>query len=261
MQEVVIYGLSDRIATLTINRPESLNSLDLDTVTLLIDGSKRAVAEGAAALIITGMGRAFCSGADLSNALGSRDDCGAVDVGRPMRTHYNPLIETVAELEIPVVIAVNGIAAGGGASLALCGDIVIAARSASFRQTFTDIGLIPDMGATWLMPRLAGRARARGMALLGEAIPASIARDWGLIWDVVDDDALMSEALRIATVLSTKPAQALRSTRQALDQSRHAGLREQLATEARVQEELGRLPAFAEAVRRFLARKNPPART
>lgn len=256
MAEPVIYALSERIAQLTINRPESLNSLDLATVESLIFAAKRAVDEGANVLLLTGSGRAFCSGADLSGALGNRDEDGTINIGRPMRSHYNPLIETLSKLEIPVVVAVNGIAAGGGVSLALCGDIVIAARSASFRQTFADIGLIPDMGATWLVPRLVGRARARSMALLGEAVSAEAAKQMGLIWDVVDDQMLATEARRIATQLSMKSQQALRAARRALDLSYRFELTDQLAIEARMQSELGRQPEFSVAVEKFLAHQS-----
>ena len=256
MSAPVLYELSDRVARLTLNRPESLNSLDLATVEALIAGATRAVEEGAGALVLTGSGRAFCSGADLSGALAHRGADGAIDIGAPMLSHFNPCARTFMELPIPVVVAVNGIAAGGGMSLALCGDIVIAARSASFRQTFSGIGLIPDLGATWLVPRLIGRARARGLALLGDSIDARTAADWGLIWNVVDDAELLAEAHATALRLSKLSTTALRATRTSLDASSRFEFDQQLAVEAQVQSELGREPAFENAVTGFLARKS-----
>ncbi|HEU0196633.1 MAG TPA: enoyl-CoA hydratase-related protein [Nevskiaceae bacterium] len=254
MAENVLYVLEDGVATLALNRPESLNSLDLPTVEALLAGAGRAVAERAAVLVLTGRGRAFSSGADLSAALDMVGADRQVDLGRAMRSHYNRLVQTLADLEIPVVAAVNGLAVGGGMSLALCGDIVIAARSASFRQVFVDIGLIPDMGATWMVPRLVGRARARGMALLGGAFSAEQARDWGLIWDVVDDAELLPAAARVAQRLAGKSRQTLRGVRLALDAAVDNTLEEQLAYEAREQTKFGRLPAFAAAVTKFLGR-------
>lgn len=251
----VLYTLADRVATLTLNRPDSLNSLDRARLEALVEALARAVDEAAAVVVLTGAGRGFCSGADLGSALDGRDAEGRLDLGAPMRSHFNVLIEGLAGLPMPLVIAVNGIAAGGGASLALCGDIVIAARSAVFRQTFTDIGLMPDMGATWFMPRLAGRARARGMALLGQPIPAQTALDWGLIWEVVDDDRLAARAQELAVQLAARSPEALQSTRRALDLGLDNDLPAQLALEAEMQTELGRLPAFEQAVTAFLAKR------
>ena len=255
MADTVLYTVDARIATLTINRPDTLNSLDIATVMSLIDGMRQALDDDAAALVLTGSGRAFCSGADLGSA--RRDDLALheIDLGAPMRSHYGVLVQRLRELPIPVVIAVNGIAAGGGCSLALSGDIVIAAQSAAFRQTFVDIGLMPDMGATWMMPRLVGRARSRGMALLGESIPAETAAAWGLIWAVVDDAELMTKAGEIAAKLATRSPAALRATRQALDDSLHQDFAAQLELEAVGQTALGREPAFSAAVQAFLARR------
>jgi 2-(1,2-epoxy-1,2-dihydrophenyl)acetyl-CoA isomerase len=256
MTDYVLYALDSRIATLTINRPETLNSIDIATVAALIAGVERALHDEAAVLILTGAGRAFCSGADLSAALGQDLAPEDLDLGAPMRSHYGVLVQRLCELPIPVVIAVNGIAAGGGCSLALSGDIVIAAQSAAFRQTFIDIGLMPDMGATWMMPRLVGRARARGMALLGEPIPAAMAADWGMIWAVVDDAALQATAREIATKLADRSPSALRASRRALDEGLANDYAIQLELEAVGQTALGREPAFTAAVRAFLARRS-----
>lgn len=255
MTDSVLYALDARIATLTINRPDTLNSIDVATVAALIDGLRRALDDDAAVLILTGTGRAFCSGADLGSARPDDLKLDEIDLGAPMRSHYGVMVQMIRELPIPVVIAVNGIAAGGGCSLALSGDIIIAAQSAAFRQTFIDIGLMPDMGATWMMPRLVGRARARGMALLGEPIPAATAAAWGMIWAVVDDAALMAKAGEIAAKLATRSPAALRATREALDDGLQHDFATQLELEATGQTALGREPAFTAAVQAFLARR------
>lgn len=179
-----------------------------------------------------------------------------IDLGAGMRTHYNVIIERLRTLPIPVVIAVNGIAAGGGAALALAGDIVIAARSACFRFLFVDIGLMPDMGATWQLPRLVGRARARGLSLFGEALDATTAAQWGLIWQVVDDDQLADTALALAVKLAAKSPSALRETRAALDAALDADLPTQLEREAQGQTRLGREPGFITAVMACLSKRS-----
>lgn len=252
----VLYALDARIATLTINRPETLNSIDVATIAALIEGVERALADQAAALILTGNGRAFCSGADLGAALSADARPEDIDLGAPMRSHYGRLVQMLHALPIPVLTAVNGIAAGGGCSLALAGDLVIAAKSAAFRQTFVDIGLMPDLGATWMMPRLIGRARARGMALLGDAIDATTAADWGLIWAVVDDAELQATVRRLAVKLASRSPSALLATRRALDAGPHNDFATQLELEALGQTALGREPAFSAAVQAFLARRS-----
>lgn len=256
MTDDVLYALDDRIATLTLNRPATLNSFTVDTIAALLAGLDRALDEGASVLVITGTGRAFCSGADLGAVLGTDIAAEAPDLGAPMRSHHGVLVQRLRDLPLPVVMAVNGVAAGGGCSLALAGDIVIAARSAAFRQTFIDIGLMPDMGATWMMPRLVGRARARGMALLGTPIPATTAAEWGLIWAVVDDVDLMDRTRQVATQLADRSTEALKLTRDALDASLANDYAAQLELEACGQTMLGRLPAFTASVRAFLAKRS-----
>jgi len=255
MTDMLLYHLDSDVATLTLNRADTLNSLDLATIDALLSGLDRAIADGARALVLTGSGRAFSSGADLG--AGSLADTRSedIDLGAAMRSHYNVLIERLRTLPIPVVIAVNGIAAGGGAALALAGDLVIAARSASFRYLFIDIGLMPDMGATWQLPRLVGRARARGLALLGDPLDATTAAQWGLIWQVVDDEALASTAQALAVRLAAKSPAALTETRAALDAALDADLPTQLAREAEGQTRLGRDPGFIKAVTAFLAKR------
>lgn len=255
MTATVVATLAEGVARISIHRPDTLNSLDLPTIDALLAAFDQAVADGARALILTGSGRAFCSGADLGAGSLANVDPRDIDLGAGMRTHYNVLVERLRSLPIPVVIAVNGIAAGGGAALALAGDLVIAARSASFRYLFVDLGLMPDMGATWQLPRLVGRARARGLSLLGEAVDASTAAQWGLIWQVVDDEALDAGAQALAVKLAAKSPVALRETRAALDASFDADLPTQLEREAQAQTRLGRDPGFVKAVMAFLSKR------
>lgn len=255
MADAVLYALDAQIATLTLNRPETLNSIDPATIDALLAGLDRALADGARAVVLTGSGRAFCSGADLGTGSLAEVRPEDIDLGAGMRTHYNVIIQRLRDLPIPVVIAVNGIAAGGGAALALAGDIVIAARSAVFRYLFVDIALMPDMGATWQLPRLVGRARARGLALLGDALDAATAAQWGLIWQVVDDEALAAQAQALAVRLAAKSPLALRETRAALDAALVSDLPTQLEREALGQTRLGRDPGFIQAVKAFLAKR------
>lgn len=254
MSENVLYTLRDGIATVTLNRPESLNSLDLATIDALLARFRRAVLDAASVLILTGTGRAFCSGAALTPINETAEAQGDIDLGKLMRSHYNPLVRAMVDIEIPTVVAVNGLAVGGGMSLALWGDVVVAAHSAIFRQVFVDIGLIPDMGATWQMPRLVGRGQARGMALLGATMSAQQAKERGLIWDVVDDGQLLPEARRIAAAIAAKPRETVLDIRRALDRSDRVSLVDQLEYEADIQTRCGRRPAFIAAVRRFLSR-------
>lgn len=255
MADPVLYALDARIATLTLNRPDTLNSLDMPTIEALLAGLDRALADGAQALVLTGGGRAFSSGADLGAGALAPTNPAQLDLGADMRTHYNVIIERLRSLPIPVLIAVNGIAAGGGAGLALAGDVVIAARSAAFRFLFVDLGLMPDLGSTWQLPRLVGRARARGLSLFGEALDATTAAQWGLIWQVVDDDQLIPTAQALATKLAAKSPGALRETRAALDAALDADLPTQLEREAQGQTRLGRDPGFMQAVMAFLAKR------
>ena len=192
------------VATITMARPQTLNALNGATVDELRAAVEEAGGSGARCLLITGEGRGFSSGADLASGGGLPDDAGAA-----LEKHFNPLIEALFALPIPVVAAVNGPAAGAGCSLALAADIVIAARSAYFLQAFVNVGLVPDAGATWLLPQLAGRARALEMMMLGERIPAERALEWGMIARVVDDGDLAEEAVALATTLAQGPTVAL----------------------------------------------------
>lgn len=243
---------ADQVAALTMARPDSLNALSNAMLDELRAAAGDAVAQGARCLLITGEGRGFSSGADLAGGGALPDDLGAA-----LEAHYNPLIETLFALPIPIIAAVNGPAAGAGASIALAADIVIAARSAYFLQAFVNIGLVPDAGATWLLPRLAGRARALEMMLLGERIPAEQALAWGLIARVADDDALPGEARSLAARLAGGPTRALGLIRRLARNAEQLSLSEALAAERVAQSEAGRTDDFRAAVMAFLS-KQPP---
>jgi len=257
---VKLTRTADGTAVATLDRPAVLNSLD----TQMIDDLRAVIADVARddetrVLILTGAGRAFCAGADLS-ADGDREPGMSVGEGiyRAMDRGFNPLVRDLAALAKPVVAAVNGVAAGGGVGLALAADIVVAARSAEFIQVFgPQLGLVPDMGCTYFLVRLLGRARARGLALLGERLTAEQAERWGLIWKCVDDHVLMDEAQRIARRLATGPRQCFGSIKRALDAAELNTLSEQLDLERDCQRVLGDTEDFREGVTAFLAKRKP----
>lgn len=240
------------VATITIARPDKLNALSSQTLDELRAAVEDAPGQGARCILITGEGRGFSSGADLASGGGLPDD-----VGAELEKHFNPLIEAVFAAPIPVVAAVNGPCAGAGCSLALSADIVIAARSAYFLQAFVNIGLIPDAGATWLLPRLAGRARAMEMMMLGERISAEQAQQWGLISRVVEDEHIASEAVALATRLAQGPTVALGLIRKLARDAEQLPLTEALAAERAAQREAGRTEDFKAAVIAFLQKHQP----
>src|SRR5438477_9391666 len=218
---------------ITLNRPERLNALTVEMAAALNASLDEAAAdETCRALLLTGAGRGFCAGQDLTAIV----DATPADLGH-LLDHYHPLILKLRALPIPVVCAVNGVAAGAGANLALACDIVLAARSASFVQAFAKIGLVPDCGGTWLLPRLVGEARARALSMLADPVPAETAAAWGMIWRAVPDEALMAEAEALAARLAAGPTAALGLIKQALDESAINELEEQLDLEAELQEE------------------------
>jgi 2-(1,2-epoxy-1,2-dihydrophenyl)acetyl-CoA isomerase len=240
------------VGTLTLNRPDSLNALTSDLLDELREAVERLPGEGARCLLITGAGRGFSSGADLASGGGLPED-----VGLALERHFNPLMEAIAAAPVPVVAAVNGPAAGAGASLALMADIVIAARSAYFLQAFVNIGLVPDAGATWLLPRLAGRARAMEMMMLGERIPADKAAEWGMISRVVEAEFLAEEATLLATTLARGPTQALGLIRRLARGAEQLSLTDALAAERVAQREAGETEDFKRAVFAFLQKRQP----
>ncbi len=258
--EHIVYDEADGLVTVTINRPEKLNALAAQTLEELIHAVDRVRDEGAArALLLTGKGRAFCSGADLT-AGGSEEPrlpAGPPDAGAMLETLYNPLLERMRRLPVPLVVAVNGVAAGGGCGYALAGDIVIAARSAYFLQPFANIGLVPDVGSTWMLPRLIGRARANAMMMLGERISADQAAGWGMIYKAVEDDALMEEARAVALRLAAGPTRSYGLIRQGIADCLEIGLTDALALERRNQCVAGRTADHGEGVAAFREKRKP----
>jgi 2-(1,2-epoxy-1,2-dihydrophenyl)acetyl-CoA isomerase len=246
------------VRLITLNRPAALNSFTSEMHALLLPALEAAAADaGVRAVVVTGAGRGFCAGQDLNDAGMAAVGEGAPDVGAVIERHYRPLAMRVRTMPVPVIAAVNGVAAGAGANFALCCDFVLAARGASFIQAFSKIGLVPDCGGTWLLPRLVGRARAIGLAMTGDKLPAEQAERIGLIWRCVDDAALMDEAMALATRLAAMPSRALAETRRALDAALAMDFGDALSLEADTQRELGRGNDFAEGVAAFLARRAP----
>lgn len=238
----------------TLNRPERLNSFNEEMHAALqaaLDEAERDA--DCRALLVTGAGRGFCAGQDLSDRNVSGGN--RPDLGRTIGTFYNPLVKRIKALPFPTVCAVNGVAAGAGANIALAFDIVIAARSAKFLQAFAKIALVPDSGGTWFLPRLAGAARARGLAMLAEPLSAEQAERWGLIWKTVDDAALMPEAEKICVQLAGGPTAALVAIRNALEESETNTLDAQLELERKVQAGLGAADDYAEGVKAFMEKR------
>jgi 2-(1,2-epoxy-1,2-dihydrophenyl)acetyl-CoA isomerase len=251
----ILFERQGPLRHITLNRPEKLNSFTRDMLGALDDAlTDIANDDEARALVITGAGRAFCAGQDLREA-------GAVEDGAAVRAVverlYNPAIRLLRSLQIPVLAAVNGIAAGAGASLAIACDLVIAAESASFVQAFSKIGLIPDAGGSYFMPRLVGSARALGLALLAEPVDARTAADWGLIWKTVPDADFPSTVAETAERLAQLPTAAVALTKRALNASGHHSLEQQLALEAELQAQAAETEDFEEGLRAFLEKRNP----
>lgn len=258
----ILVTSAGAVRTLTLNRPKSLNSF-----TGALHDELRAALEAAAAdrsvrcVVLTGAGRGFCAGQDLADpslGAGARAVAGsaaAPDVGNAIERYYKPLALRLRAMPVPVIAAVNGVAAGAGANIALGCDLVVAARSASFIQAFSKIGLVPDAGGTWLLPRLVGRATALGLALLGDKLPAEEAARLGLIWKCVDDAVFASEVDALAARVAALPTKALVATRNAIDASQHLGFADALSHEGAVQAGLGAAHDFQEGVAAFLAKR------
>lgn len=249
----ILFSVQDGIARITLNRPDKLNSFTAAMHLELRDAVARTTAAKARVLLITGAGRGFCAGQDLGER--QMANPAEIDLGHTLDTYYAPLIKSLRALDIPVLCAVNGVAAGAGASLALAGDIVVAARSASFVQAFTKIGLLPDAGGTWALPKLVGNARALGLALLGDKLSAAQAAEWGLIWQCIDDDAFAAEVQRLAERLAQAPTQALARTKHAIYAAAGNTLAQQLDLERDAQRALGRSHDYREGVAAFHAKR------
>jgi len=255
--ESILHQSTGGIARVTLNRPDRLNSFTTTMHEELRDALAKVRADRSArVLLLTGAGRGFCAGQDLSDRAVAPGDA-PVDLGASIEANYRPLVLALQSFPMPVVCAVNGVAAGAGANIALACDLVVAAKSASFIQAFCKIGLIPDSGGTYFLPRLIGTARAMGLALLGDKLPAQQAADWGLIWKCVEDADLASTVDALLAQLAQAPTRGLVATRRALHASSHATLEAQLDLERDLQRELGNSADYREGVAAFLAKRAP----
>jgi 2-(1,2-epoxy-1,2-dihydrophenyl)acetyl-CoA isomerase len=254
MPPPILVSVEAGVQTITLNRPERLNAFNPEMHRLLREALERAGDDDAVrTVLLTGAGRGFCAGQDLSE----RDVGGdaAIDLSVTIESLYNPLVRRMRALPKPIVCAVNGVAAGAGANVALACDLVLAARSASFIQAFAKIGLVPDSGGSWLLPRLVGRARAMGLALLGDKLQAEDAERWGLIWKAVDDDRLLAEAGALARGLAAGPSRAYGLIKRALDASETNTLDAQLDLERDLQRKAGLSADYREGVAAFLEKR------
>jgi 2-(1,2-epoxy-1,2-dihydrophenyl)acetyl-CoA isomerase len=253
----VIAAFESGVLSLTLNRPTRLNAMSQPLIAALAGEIARAHDDVAVrSVLLTGTGRGFCAGADLAgNGTGATGADGKPDLGAVMESHYNPLIRSIRALPKPVIAAVNGVAAGGGANLALACDIVLAARSARFDQAFVRISLMPDLGGTWFLPHTVGDARARALAMLGSSVSAEDAQRMGMVWQVFDDSALMGEATKLARKLAAGPTLSYAAIKNALNRAGTNSLDQQLDLERDAQRALGRSADFKEGVAAFLAKR------
>ncbi|WP_430514523.1 2-(1,2-epoxy-1,2-dihydrophenyl)acetyl-CoA isomerase PaaG [Pannonibacter phragmitetus] len=253
----VLVALDNGVLRLTLNRPEKLNSFNEEMHLALRAGLNRAHEDAAVrAVLLTGSGRGFCAGQDLGDR-DPRKGGPAPDLGHTLETFYNPTLRLIRSLEKPIVCAVNGVAAGAGANIALACDIVLAAKSARFIQAFAKIGLIPDAGGSWSLARILGEPRAKALALTAEPLPAETAASWGLIWKAVEDDALMGEAEALAASLAAGPTLGLGLTKRLIQAAATNTLDEQLDMERNLQRQAGRSADYAEGVTAFLEKRKP----
>jgi len=251
------FDVGGGVATLTLNRPTALNSFTMEMHAEVRDVMKQVTDDaGIRCLVITGAGRGFCAGQDLGDRSVSAGDA-PPELGESVKKNYNPLIRGIMNLPKPVICAVNGVAAGAGSSIALACDIVLAARSASFIQVFCKIGLVPDSGGTWNLPRAVGLARAKGLAMLGDRMVAEKAEEWGLIWKCVDDENLQEEAQKMAAYFATQPTRALGYIKKLLNDSSTNTLFEQTELEMEAMQELGQSEDYREGVAAFMEKRPP----
>ncbi|MEI8303298.1 MAG: enoyl-CoA hydratase-related protein [Burkholderiales bacterium] len=249
----VLYQVDGAVATITLNRPDVLNALNTALMLALREAVEKASADAAVrAVVVTGAGRGFSAGADLASSSG-----GTGNAGTTLRERYHPVILAMRAMPKPIISAVNGVAAGAGMSIAMAGDIILAGRSASFLQAFSKIGLVPDAGSTWFLPRYVGDVRARALAILADRISAQDAQAFGLVWQVHEDAELLPKAQEMAQRLAAMPTRAYAMIKQALNDSHQRDLATQLELEADLQVEAGKTEDFREGVAAFL-QKRPP---
>ncbi len=252
----IVADVENSVLTITLNRPDKLNSFNAGMSEAFLQAIIRAEQDDVRAVLLTGAGRGFCAGQDL----GDRDPRKMTqppDLGLTIETCYNPVLRRMRALEKPIVCAVNGVAAGAGANIALACDVVLAAKSAKFIQAFSKIGLVPDSGGTWSLTRLVGEARAKGLALTAEPLDAETAASWGLIWRAIDDDMLMAEATALVNKFATGPTTGLGMIKQAIQAASNQSLDEQLNLERDLQRAAGRTADYAEGVTAFLEKRAP----
>lgn len=255
--QTILFEVSGGVARLTLNRPDRLNSFNVQMHKEVREAlSQLTNTAEARVLVFTGAGRGFCAGQDLGDRAVAPGGQG-VDLGDSIENYYKPLVLAFRNLPMPVIGAVNGVAAGAGANIALACDLVIATKSASFVQAFSKLGLVPDSGGTWFLPRLLGNARAMGLALLGDKLPAEQAAQWGLIWRCVEDAEFKSTVDQLATQLAAAPTRGLARTKQAIYESWSHSLEQQLDQERDFQRELGRSQDYAEGVAAFTEKRTP----
>lgn len=255
--ETIEFEITEGVAALTLNRPDRMNSFNTQMHGEVRDALKQVKKDGSVrCLLITGNGRGFCAGQDLSDR-NVDPNAEMPNLGESIEKNYNPLIRTLQGLEMPVICAVNGVAAGAGANIAFACDIVLAARSASFIQAFCKIGLVPDSGGTWTLPRLVGHARAMALSMLGDKISAEQAQSWGMIWQVIDDEQLKDEALSMAKRLATQPTKGLALIKRAIQSSWDNSFDEQLDLERDLQTLAGRTEDYREGVKAFMEKRQP----
>lgn len=253
----ILFDITDGVARLTLNRPDKLNSFTAAMHLEVREALQQVKADASVrVLVLTGAGRGFCAGQDLGDRAVAPGGA-AVDLGESVEKYYAPLVTTLRNLPMPVICAVNGVAAGAGANLALAADIVIAAKSASFVEAFCRLGLIPDTGGTYFLPRLVGTARAMGLAMLGDKLTAEKAEQWGLIWKCVADDALASEVDALAKHFAQAPTKGLARTKQAIYASPANTLEQQLVLERDYMRELGYSADYREGVNAFMEKRAP----